>query len=382
MIDQDFLLQLTRKLVQTPSVTGTEGEIVRLLAGELAECGLAINVDSCGNLTATLATDRPGPTLLFDAHCDTVAISAPNAWEHDPYGAELVDGRLYGRGTSDMKGALAAMVAAAVSLDPNALCGTIVISATVLEEVLEGVALQQVIARVQPDFVVIGEATDLHLNHGGRGRAEIHLETTGKPAHSSTPHLGENAVHKMLPALQAIETLPLGQDPVLGKGIMALTDIISAPYPGYSVIPSRCRVTYDRRLLPGETTTTILAELAALPEMRAVHATIAQGEHQTYTGKMLRAEKFFPAWKLPADHPFVSNARAGLLSAGISAPLGAYRFCTNAAYSAGRANIPTVGFGPSQEALAHITDEFIELEQLYAAARGYAGMMRHINRIR
>jgi acetylornithine deacetylase/succinyl-diaminopimelate desuccinylase-like protein len=218
----------------------------------MAACGMSVSVDEFGNVTAVLPTPHPGPTLLFDAHCDTVGIAAPEAWQHDPYGAEVIDGRLYGRGASDMKGALAAMIAAAAALDLSQLRGTIAISATVHEEVLEGVALQKVMEIVQPDFVVIGEATDLHLNHGGRGRAEIHLETIGKPAHSSTPHLGDNAVHKMLPALQAIEKLQLGHDPLLGDGIMALTDIISEPYPGYSVIPSRCKVTYDRRLLPAK----------------------------------------------------------------------------------------------------------------------------------
>jgi acetylornithine deacetylase/succinyl-diaminopimelate desuccinylase-like protein len=123
-----------------------------------------------------------------------------------------------------------------------------------------------------------------------------------------------------------------------------------------------------------------LTELAALPEMAGVDASIAHGAHQTHTGATLQAEKFFPAWKLSAGHPFVMDARNGLQNAGLDAPLGAYSFCTNAAYSAGRAGIPTVGFGPSQEALAHITDEYIVLAQLFAAARGYAGIMRQINR--
>ena len=243
---------------------------------------------------------------------------------------------------------------------------------------MEGVSLAAVMDALDPDFVIIGEATDLNLNIGGRGRAEIKLEALGKPAHSSSPHLGVNAVHRMIPAIQAIEQLSLGHDPLLGPSIMALTDIISEPYPGNSVIPSRCRVTYDRRLLPGETESSVLDGLRQLPELADIDVRLAQGQHATYTGAMLEAVKFFPAWKLPPEHSLVQKALAGLRTAGQNPQLGAYRFCTNAAYSAGRAGVPTIGFGPGAEARAHIVDEFIELEELFAAARGYAALIPHI----
>ena len=163
-----------------------------------------------------------------------------------------------------------------------------------MEENLEGAALKAVMDAIPPDFVVIGEATELRLVRGGRGRAEIHLETIGRPAHSSTPHLGRNAVLDMLPVIQAIARLPLPVDPFLGPGVLALTDIISDPYPAYSVIPSRCRVTYDRRLLAGETEAGVLGEITGLPGLDEIElrAAIAQGEHQTYTGAMLRGPSF------------------------------------------------------------------------------------------
>lgn len=247
---------------------------------------------------------------------------------------------------------------------------------------MEGGALKAVVDFVRPDFVVIGESTELNLARGGRGRAEIHLEARGKPAHSSAPHLGVNAVHRMLPAVQAIEQMALPGDPLLGEAIMVLTDIISDPYPGRSVIPSRCRVTYDRRLLPGETKASVLEGVRALPALEAergnVKAMVAQGEHETYTGATLRGPKFFPAWKVPAGHVLVQRSLAGLRRAGLDPALSAYQFCTNAAYSAGRAQIPTVGFGPSAEGQAHVVDEYIELEQLFAAARGYRGIIEAV----
>jgi acetylornithine deacetylase/succinyl-diaminopimelate desuccinylase-like protein len=161
-----------------------------------------------------------------------------------------------------------------------------------------------------------------------------------------------------------------------------LTDILSDPYPGHSVIPSICRVTYDRRLLPGEMAGQVLDAIRSRPEVAGLQlqAEIGVGEYTTYTGRTLHQEKFFPAWLLPEDDPFVQDAAAGLRSAGLTPSLTAYRFCTNAAYSAGVAGVPTVGFGPAGEADAHVVDERLCIDDLEAAARGYQGILAAVLR--
>ncbi|MGQ9768058.1 MAG: M20/M25/M40 family metallo-hydrolase, partial [Anaerolineae bacterium] len=212
----------------------------------------------------------------------------------------------------------------------------------------------------------------------------IHLETVGRPAHSSNPEVGRNAVLDMLPVVAAAAALPVRSDPLLGPAICALTDIISDPYPGYSVIPSRCRVTYDRRLLPGETPEGVLAEFQALasaaPPGAELRVRIAEAAHRTYTGQMLAGPKFLPAWVFPEEHPFVQAALQGLRAAGLEPAIGAYRFCTDAAYSAGVAGIPTVGFGPGREQDAHVVDERLAIEELLAAARGYRSIVESVLR--
>ncbi len=373
------LTTFLQALVRARSLSGEEGAVVQLAAAEMRLLGFDdVHIDANGSLIGLIQGAGPGPTLLLDAHCDTVGVAPGAPWRQEPFGGEIAGDRMYGRGTSDMKGALAAMVHAAAAVDRASLAGRVAVSATVMEEVMEGVSLRAVMDFVQPDFVVIGEATELDLNHGGRGRAEVQLEAIGKPAHSSTPHLGENAVLKMLPAIQTIERLPLPTDPLLGPGLMALTDIISEPYPGHSVVPSRCRVTYDRRLLPDESIESVVAGLKALPELAPIDVRIADGEHTTYTGATLSGPKFFPAWKLEPEHPLVQASLAGLRAAGLDPGLSAYRFCTNAAFSAGWAGVPTVGFGPSAEGQAHVVDEYIELDQLFAAARGYLGIIQSV----
>src|SRR5260370_33267097 len=137
-----------------------------------------------------------------------------------------------------MEGALAARVHAAAAADRSRMAGRVAVSATVMEEVMEGGGLKAVMDALQPSYVIIGESTELNLNRGGRGRAELHLETIGQPAHSSSPHLGVNAVHGMLPIIQGVEALPLGQDPLMAPALLALTDTISDPYPAHPAPPT------------------------------------------------------------------------------------------------------------------------------------------------
>jgi putative selenium metabolism hydrolase len=381
MIDIEQMIEFAQALVQRPSLSGEERAVAERVRTEMQSLGFdQVIVDENGSVIGVIDGASPGKTLLLDAHTDTVGIAPGAPWTKEPFAAAILDNALYGRGAADMKGALAAMIHATAAVDRATLGGRIIVSASTLEEVLEGVALRTIVERYQPDFVVIGEATALNLNRGGRGRAEIHLETIGQPAHSSSPQLGRSAVLEMMKVVAAIETLELPTDPMLGPAILALTDIISEPYPGHSVIPSLCKVTYDRRLLPGETANGVLTAVTEHPALQGIQlrARIATGEYSAYTGARLRAEKFFPAWLLAEDDWFVQRAMQGLHAAGLQPRFGAYRFCSNAAYSAGMAGIPTVGFGPAGEGDAHVVDERLQLADLMAAARGYQGIIEAV----
>jgi len=378
---EDSLISLTRALLRQPSPSGGEGAVVELIVSEMRRLGFdRVWIDEDGSAIGMVDGAQPGPTLLLDGHCDTVGIPPGIEWTHDPFGGEVDGNAIYGRGAADMKGALAAMIQAAASVDRSRLCGRVVVSATVMEESLEGASLRTAMEAVHTDFVLIGEATDLNLNRGGRGRAEIQLETTGRPAHSSSPQLGRNAVHDMISVVQVIERLPARRDPLLGETVFALTDIISDPYPACSMIPSRCRATYDRRLIRGETPDEVLGLITASPELRGInlHAQIATAEYRTYTGKILKGPKFLSAWVLPETDFLVQTCLKGLRSAGLKPKIGAYRFCTNAAYSAGVAGVPTVGFGPGREEDAHTVDERLDLRALIAAKQGYCGIIENV----
>ena len=284
-----------------------------------------------------------------------------------------------------MKGALAAMLWGAAEFAEKKggnFAGAVHVAGVVHEECFEGIAARKISEAIKPDLVVIGEASQLNLKIGQRGRAEIVVETFGKNAHSANPEKGRNAVYDMAKLIPVIQAIPCEYQEELGKGILELTDIKSLPYPGASVVPDFCRATFDRRLLVGETPESVLAPLKeaiaglqkADPDFKA-EVSLAKGKELCYTGNTIEGERFFPGWFYPEDSDFVQKTLAGVRSAGIEPEITTYSFCTNGSHYAGEAKIPTIGFGPSRENLAHTVDEYIEIDQLEKVCAGYKGIM-------
>jgi putative selenium metabolism hydrolase len=378
VVDRESLTDFALRLVGAHSPSGEEGAVAGMVAGEMRGLGLEVHTDAWGNVTGTLDAG-PGPTVLIDSHTDTVGVTDESVWTRNPWG-EVADGRLYGRGSMDMKGPLAASIYGAASLAGRLRGGKVVVSASIAEELVEGPALEHVARRVRPEYVVICEATSLNLARGQRGRAEVSITTTGRPTHSSRPEFGVNAAQAMVDVIEALRTFVPPEHPMLGQGILVLTDIMSHPYPALSVVPDRCLATYDRRTLPGETEEDILAPVRAAIE-RALSGSEAKGEagiaeddFVSYSGVHVRAPNFAPAWFFEEDSEIVRRAASGLQTVGIEPHLTHYAFCTNGSGTAGRLGIPTIGFGPGDEALAHRVDEFIDLDELWRGAMGYAGM--------
>ena len=390
MMDESRKEQLTAlcgKTIKAPRYSGHENLVAEEMKTFWEANGFRdIHVDRYGNCICHIKGSRPGPRILFDGHMDTVPVADASKWEHDPFGAEIVDGRMYGRGTSDMKGALSAMLAAAVFFAKdcgNDFAGDIYVAGVVHEECFEGVAARAISEYVKPDVVVIGEASLCNVKIGQRGRAEIVVETFGVPAHSANPEKGVNAVYGMCRVIEEIRKLTPPSHPVMGKGILELTDIKSSPYPGASVVPDYCRATYDRRLLVGDTKVSVLAPIQALldrlmAEIPTLKATVsfAFGKELCRTGETIRGERFFPGWLYDQTEPFVQDVLAELQSMGYAPEVTQYNFCTNGSHYAGEAGIPTLGIGPSRENLAHTVNEYIELDELFKVADCYQGVMR------
>ena len=383
---EEQVISLCQKLIQQKSYSGEESGVVGVLSENMKQMGFdEVTVDKYGNIIGCIKGNRPGKKVLFDGHIDTVPVTEEAEWLYPPFAAEIHDGKIYGRGTSDMKGAVAAMTCAASNYAKDTgkdFAGEIYVAGVVHEECFEGVAAREISKNVRPDYVVIGEASQLNLKIGQRGRAEIVIETFGKPCHSANPEKGINAVYKMAKVIGAIRTLVPTHHPVLGDGILELTDIKSAPYPGASVVPEYCRATYDRRLLVGETKESVLEPINGLleklmaedPELK-VKASYAVGRERCHTGNEIEGERFFPGWLYDKDDDFVQAVYTKLTDKGFTPEITQDNFCTNGSHYAGEAKIKTFGLGPSRENLAHTLNEYVEIEQLTKVTECYYGVM-------
>ncbi len=379
--DKEACVEFLQDLVRIPSPTGQEGELADRLAEEMDKVGFQdVRVDRVGNVIGRIGKGG-GKKLMFDAHMDTVLPGDPASWTHDPFGAEIVDGVMYGRGTMDMKGAMAAMVYGAKALlDAGVhLDGDLYMVGVVSEEPGEGTAVKALVEEegLRPDYVVLGEATNLQVSPGHRGRVLIRVNVHGRSCHASRPDEGVNAIYAAARVIFGIELLPAHflTDPVLGSGSVTVTEIRSGETGSHNVVPDLCTFTVDRRLTLGETVNKALAEIDQVVKREGASADLHVEEFdlRSYTGYLLHVREAYPAWLMPSDHPLVeATVRAVIESLGYRPRLVPWQFSTDGAYTMGEAGIPTVGFGPGEERVAHTADEHVKVADVIKAARTYA----------
>ena len=351
------LIAFCQQAVRIPSPSGQEREVAQLMKRKMEEYGFdEVLIDRCGSVLGRMRGRRPGKTILLDGHIDNVDVIDADEWTHDPFGGEIDQGRIYGRGTSDMKGSVTAMISAVAHFAEDSgrdFAGEICVSCTVHEECFEGVSSREITRLAKPDFVIIGEATSTTVKIGQRGRAEVVVETEGVSCHSSNPDKGVNAVYHMMAVIEEIRRIIPNEHPILGKGILELTDIISSPYPGASVVPALCRATFDRRTLTGENEAVILGQVEEaiararekIPGLKA-RTYLAEGKEVCWTGEAIAAKRYFPAWLIDEDNEYVQKALAGLKKAGIEAPISHFSFCTNGSHFCGEAGFPASATAP------------------------------------
>ena len=380
--DQANLVNFLRELVQTASPSTQEGPVAERIVAEMKRLGFRdVTVDRIGNVVGWIGPGH-GPLLMFNGHMDTVRVSDPEAWSHVPFGAEIEDGVLYGVGACDMKGGLAAMLYGAKLLHDAgvALRGDVVVACVVQEEPCEGLGSRVLIEEegIRPDWVVLGEPTDLDVSRGQRGRLEIRLVTHGRSAHAAYPDLGENAIYTASRLVFGLELLAeqLANDDFLGPGNLTVTDI-SSRASSRNAVPDRCELIIDRRLTLGENERKALSEVQRVIAREGVRAEVEVTEYHatSYTGYACHAREFYPAWVMPEDHPLVVSAVRAVREQLKHRPrVRCWDFSTEGVYTVGIAGIPTVGFGPGDPRHAHTTDEHVRLADVTAAAEVYARM--------
>ncbi|MCJ7524978.1 MAG: YgeY family selenium metabolism-linked hydrolase, partial [Candidatus Aminicenantes bacterium] len=295
-----------------------------------------------------------------------------------PFSGRIADGYVHGRGAVDQKGGAAAMVTAGRILAELGLKNdwTVLFSGTVMEEDCDGLCWKYIIEeeKIRPELVIITEPTALGIYRGQRGRMEIRVGFKGLSAHGSAPERGRNAIYMGARACLEVEKLNerLKQDDFLGQGSVTVSEFVSAS-PSLCAVADFARIHLDRRLTGGESKESALAEISELVKDMAATPEVLHYREKSYTGLEYGMEKYYPTWTVAADHPAVTRAAAVFRSLFTQEPrVDKWTFSTNAVTINGIYGIPTIGFGPGDEVMAHAPNEKIPVDDLVRASAFYA----------
>ena len=366
-------------MIRIPSMSGREENLVNFLDKEFRSCGAhEVTIDNFGNIIARIG--NKGPVIAFDAHIDTVDIGERGLWTTDPFGGAMMKGRVHGRGASDQKAGIASMLTALriCSEMTTDFPFTLFFVGSVFEEDCDGLCWQYIVKedKIVPDIVVLTEPTDGKINRGQRGRMEMEISVAGVSCHGSAPERGVNAIYRLAPIIESIERLDgrLLSDPFLGKGSICATRIRSSS-PSLNAVADMAGIYVDRRLTSGETPESAQAELESLLEVQ-----IANGEvivpvfdSPTWRGTVYPTLKTFPAWVLSEKHHLVEYAVKCHQSLYGNIPVvDKWTFSTNGVATMGILKIPTFGYGPGEEKMAHAPNESVAIDDLVRCAGFYA----------
>ncbi len=370
------LLAFTQELIRIRSYSGQEEQAARSIAAKMKTLGYdEVSIDRFGNVLGRIGSGEK--SLMFESHTDVVKITDAEHWAVPPFSAEIVDGFLWGRGSVDMKSGLAASVyAPVIARARGELAGkTVYVSCSVFEEDCDGVGLDHLLedTGIKPDYAVICEPSNNQIAIGHKGKAQIIIKTEGISAHGSAPEKGLNAIYEMAEIINRVEQTNLNLKEIDGrKGTLVLSRISSTGV-SLNAVPSECEIYLDRRLVPGESEQSlkdemnkIIAGKRAAWEVDTVHRT-------TWTGEPITYHPLHPAWQISLDHHLAQTFIQAYSDVFGQAPkeFEFWDFSTNAVALI-RRDIPTIGFGPGEQKLAHMRDENCSVDQVLDACEIYS----------
>lgn len=380
---RDYTAENLSKLVQIKSLSLGEKEVQLELKRQMEEAGFdEVRIDGLGNVIGRIGTGKK--ILAIDGHMDTVDMGNMDNWDFNPLGGEIRDGFVHGRGTVDQEGGPAAFVTTGrilkeLSFDKDL---TIYFVGSVIEEDCDGLCWKYIIEedKIKPDFVISTESTNLNIYRGHRGRMEMHVHFYGVSSHGSAPERGKNAIYMASKTALEIEKLNerLKFDEFLGKGSITISEIISGS-PSLCAVSDYARIHLDRRLTWGETKESALAEIEDL--IRGTNAKVEVLEYleTAYTGLKYGMEKYYPTWKIPEEHELVQTGVRTFKSLfNKEVNIDKWTFSTNGIMTNGVYGIPTIGFGPGNEVLAHAPNEKVAIDDLVVASAFYAAFAYEI----
>jgi putative selenium metabolism hydrolase len=380
----DYTAHNLSKLVKIKSLSAEEKDVQLELVRQMEEAGFdEVKIDGLGNVIGRIGNGKK--ILAIDGHMDTVDMGNMSNWDFDPLGGEVKDGFVHGRGTVDQEGGPAAFVTTGrilkeLGFDKDL---TIYFVGSVMEEDCDGLCWKYIIEedKIKPDFAISTEPTNLNIYRGHRGRMEMHVSFFGVSSHGSAPERGKNAIYMASKVALEIEKLneQLTYDEFLGRGSVTISEFVSES-PSLCAVSDFARLHLDRRLTWGETKESAVKEVEKLIEGMNAKVEVLNYEETAYTGLKYGMEKYYPTWKIPENHEIVQTGVTSYENLYGKKPLvDKWTFSTNGVVINGMYKIPTIGFGPGNEVLAHAPNEKVAINDLVVASAFYAAFAYEIS---
>ncbi|MFN8399268.1 MAG: YgeY family selenium metabolism-linked hydrolase [Anaerolineales bacterium] len=377
---REDIIEFMRDIVAIPSMDSQIGPVGERIQAEMKKLGFdEVRFDKMGNTIGRIGNGKR--VMVYDSHIDTVGIGDPSSWQWDPFKGKIEDGILYARGACDEKGSTPGMIyGLAIARDLGLLDGWTVYYFGNMEEWCDGIApntFAEVDPGIKPDFVVIGEPTKMLVYRGHKGRLEMKVTAKGKSAHAASNHLGDNAIYKLLPVIAGIRDLEpkLGDHEFLGHGKITVSDM-HVKTPSINAVPDEAVIFIDRRMTFGETKEAVKKQVEDLIPAEFKDTVKLEElfyDEPSYTGFVFPVDKYFPAWAYEESHPLVQAGQEARKVIGLpEAKPSKWNFSTNGIYWAGKAGIPSIGFGPGDEETAHTVNDSVSLEDMVKATEFYA----------
>ena len=357
----DPCITLLEQLVSIDSVNpslveGAAGEsrVAAAIAEHMRGLGLEVHVEEAApgrpNVVGVLDSGTAGPSMMFCGHTDTVGVEGMAA----PFTPVIRDGRLYGRGSQDMKGGVAAMIdAARVTRERGIARGRLIVAA-VIDEEFASLGADALVRRWSADAAVVTEPTDLQIGVGHKGFAWFELETRGRAAHGSRPKDGRDAILRMGRVLARLEALDRSLQARAPHPVMGSPSLHASTIDGgreWSVYPDRCVLQMERRTIAGETVVQAEAELRGILSALSAEDPAFEGD--------LRVIFSRPPYETPPAHRLPALLEQCAVARGVAAGRQGLSFWTDAAVL-GEAGIPSVLFGPGGAGL-HSIEEYVRV---------------------
>jgi putative selenium metabolism hydrolase len=375
------LIEFTRQIIRVPSLPGEEAEVARMVADKMEQMGYdEVSIDEKHSVLGKLAGSGEGKSLILNGHIDHVEVGSMK----DAYSAAVLDGDvvnydgkiIWGRGSVDMKSAVAAMVVAAGAVKRRniPLKGDVWVLANSLEEPARGEGILNVLENngLRADMAVVCEPSNLGIRIGQTGRMDLKVIAKGIQCHSSYPEKGKNAIYEMSRFIQAFQsryTIP--EHPIFGKLPFAAIQI-SSPVTNLPTVPDCCEILINRRFTHEENKDSVTATFEALIES-------IKAEDPEFDAEVEYLGEFPPFYCDPQEAIVTLLKEATHKVMGKETDIGTWTFGTEAGFLM-KYGIASVGFGPGIPSAAHTENEFVPVDHVITASKVYAEVIRLANR--